>query len=150
MKLKLLYLLPILAALASACGGKSNAPIPIPDGTYSGQFRLLHIHPENRNIIDTTAKANVVVYISPVSSSTYKVTGDTSTVHAGSYGSFTADGDNKVITFIDKTYSGSAPVTKTHLNGIYAYSYDGTSFKMEAYGALDTLRLQYDLKKTGN
>jgi hypothetical protein len=150
MKLRLLYLISILATLTVGCaGGKSNAPTPIPDGTYSGQFRLLHIHSANRNIIDTT-KANVVVYISPVSTSTYKVTGDTSTVHAGSYGSFSADGNNNVITFIDKTYSSSAQVTKTHLTGQYAYSYDGIHFKMEAYGALDTLRLQYDLKKTGN
>ncbi|MDB4921385.1 hypothetical protein [Mucilaginibacter sp.] len=148
MKLKLLYVLPLLAILTGGClgGGNKTAPTPIPDGTYSGQFRLLHIHTD-RITIDTV-KTNIVVYMSP--SSTYTVTGDTSTVHAGSKGSFRADPVNNVITFTDNTYSSTAPVTKTHLTGTYAYAYDGVNFKMEAYGAQDTLRLQYDLKKTGN
>lgn len=147
MKIRLLCLLPLLAALSGCLGGgNKTAPTPTPDGTYSGEFRRLHIHTDHVTI--DTVKANIVVYMSQ--SSTYTVTGDTSTVHAGSKGYFTADGNNKAITFVDQTYSSSAPVTKTHLTGTYAYSYDGTSFKMEAYGAQDTLRLQYDLKKTGN
>lgn len=149
MKFKLLYLLAATAMIIYGCGGgKSNAPTPIPDGTYSGEFRRLHIHPDNRNIIDTL-KTNLIVYISPVSAGTYTVTGDTSTIHAGSKGTFVADGPNHTIIFNDQTYSSSAPVTKTHLTGAYAYTYDGSSFKMAAFGA-DTLVLQYDLKKTGN
>lgn len=150
MKFKLLYLLTLLAAIVYGCGGSKNSNVqPIPDGTYSGEFRRLHIHSNNTSIIDTM-KTNLVVYISPVSTGTYTVTGDTSTVHAGSKGSFIADGANHTMFFIDNTYPKSGPVTKTHLNGSYAYSYDGSAFKMVAYGPLDTLVLQYDLKKTGN
>ncbi|HVW98613.1 MAG TPA: hypothetical protein VHA56_21780 [Mucilaginibacter sp.] len=151
MKQKLPYLLVLCAMVLYGCFGKSQADVqPIPDGTYSGEFRLLHIHPDNTSIIDTV-KANISVYFAPVSTGTYMVTGDTSTVHAGSKGTFKADGPNHTIIFDDKTYSKTAPVTKTHLVGAYAYKYDGSSaLQMVAFGALDTLVLQYDLKKTGN
>jgi len=150
MKLKITYFLLVLAAIfgTSCLGGKKNNPSPtIPDGTYSGQFRLIHIH--NDNTSDTT-KANITVYISPVSTSTYAVTGDTTIVHAGSKGNFVFYSDGTV-QFTDKTYSASAPVTKTHLNGLYAYAFDGNVFRMVAYGGTaNTLVLQYDLAKTGN
>jgi hypothetical protein len=147
MKLRLLYFLPLVAIFAVGCiGSKKSNPTPVPNGTYSGEFRLLHIHADRIKI--DTIKTNIVLYMSP--SSTYSVTGDTTTVHAGSKGTFTADQSSGVISFVDNTYSSKAPVTKTHLKGTYVYAYDGTSFKIEAFGALDTLRLQYDLKKTGN
>ncbi|HEY8930238.1 MAG TPA: hypothetical protein VIM55_13655 [Mucilaginibacter sp.] len=149
MKFKFTYFLLAGAALLSSClgGGDKVAPTPKPDGTYSGEFRLLH-RDQHTGIIDTQ-KTNLTVYISPVSTSTYTVTGDTTTLHAGSKGSFSFVGEGGIL-FTDKTYSPTAPVTKTHLNGLYAFTYDGASFKMVAYGALDTLALQYDLKKTGN
>ncbi|MGN6394214.1 MAG: hypothetical protein ACTHMI_01530 [Mucilaginibacter sp.] len=150
MKFKLLYSLTAIIMVIYGCGhDKSNNVQPVPDGTYSGQFRLLHIHANNRNIIDTT-KTNLTVYFSPVSQGNYTVTGDTATVHAGSKGSFIADGANHTIFFVDNTYPKAGTPNKTHLNGSYAYQYDGSSLKMAAYGALDTLELQYDLKKTGN
>jgi len=149
MKFKFTYLLlPFVAIIAMSCGvKKSSNPNPIPDGTYSGQFRLIHVHDDNTS--DTT-KANITVYISPISTGTYAVTGDTTTVHAGSKGNFVFY-QNGTVQFADKTYSASAPVTKTHLNGLYGYAYDGNIFRMVAYGGTaNNLVLQYDLTKTGN
>ncbi|ASU35545.1 hypothetical protein [Mucilaginibacter xinganensis] len=145
MKLRLLYLLPFVAIFMSGClaGSTKSAPKPIPDGNYTGEFRLLHIHKDNT--IDTV-KTNINLYISPVSTATYAVTGDTATVHAGSKGTYVFN-DNGTAIFTDNTYSSLAPVTKTHLTGVYTYLYDGTIFQMVAYGARDTLVLQYDLKK---
>jgi hypothetical protein len=149
MKLRLLYLLPLLAALATGClngGNKNNNTVtPTPDGTYTGQFRLLHIHTNSTD----TVKTNITLTLSN-SAGTYKVTGDTATVHAGSYGNYAGNTATGLISFEDKTYSSSAPFTKTHLNGTYNYAYDGTTFQMKAFGALDTLELQYDLKKVTN
>jgi len=150
MKLNFTYMLLVLVTiLGTGClGSKKNNPTPtIPDGTYSGQFRLIHIHDDNTS--DTT-KASIKVYISPVSTSTYAVTGDTTTVHAGSKGSFVFY-SNGTVQFTDKTYSATAPVTKTHLNGLYAYAFDGNIFRMVAYGGTaNNLVLQYDLAKSGN
>jgi hypothetical protein len=144
MKLRLLCLLPLLATLATGClGGKKDNVDPIPDGNFTGEFRLIHIH---SNHTADTVKANINLSLS-YNAGTYKVTGDTATVHAGSYGSVSEDLTNKVILFTDKTYSNTAPVTKTHLTGLYQYAYDGSAFQMVAYGPLDTLALQYDLKK---
>ncbi|SHN00354.1 hypothetical protein [Mucilaginibacter sp. OK098] len=149
MKLKLQYLLPLLAVLATGCIGgtnkNNNNVSPIPDGNYTGQFRLLHIHTNSTD----TVKTNITLTLSN-SAGTYKVTGDTATVHAGSYGNYAGNSATGLITFEDKTYSSSAPFTKTHLAGTYNYVYDGTVFQMKAIGALDTLELQYDLKKVTN
>ncbi len=150
MKFKFTYLLlPLVAMFAISCGAKkSSNPTPtIPDGNYSGQFRLIHVHDDNTS---DTIKANIKVYISPVSTSTYAVTGDTTTVHAGSKGNFVFY-SNGTVQFTDNTYSAAAPVTKTHLNGLYAYAFDGNIFRMVAYGGTaNNLVLQYDLAKTGN
>ncbi|MES2109402.1 MAG: hypothetical protein V4577_11670 [Bacteroidota bacterium] len=151
MKLNLLYLSALVALAIYGCGGgKKNLDAqPIPDGTYSGEFRLLHIHSDNRNIIDTQ-KTNLTVYFAPVSTGTFTVTGDTTTLHAGSKGSFIADGANHTLFFIDNTYPKVGTPAKTHLSGSYAYQYDGSALKIAAFGPQDTLALQYDLKKTGN
>lgn len=152
MKFKFTYLLLALIAVAfiSGClgGGAKNNPTPvIPDGSYTGEFRILHVHAANN--IDTN-KTNIVVNIAPVSSSTYTVTGDTSTLHAGSKGTYTFYPGYSTVVFVDKTYSSTAPVTKSHLTGSYTYYFDGTKFQMTAHSALDTLVLQYDLVKSGN
>ena len=151
MKFKLLYVLAVLSVLIYGCGGgkKNYDAQPIPDGTYSGEFRRLHIHSENRSIIDTV-KTNLILHFAPVSSGAFTVTGDTSTVHAGSKGSFIADGANHTLFFIDNTYPKVGTPAKTHLSGSYAYQYDGSALKIAAFGPQDTLALQYDLKKTGN
>ena len=80
----------------------------------------------------------------------FAVTGDTTTLHAGSHGGFIVNNSFTSIDFIDLTYPKTGMPTKTHLNGVYNYAYDGTNLLMTAYGALDTLSLIYTLKKTSN
>jgi len=145
MKHKLLYLFPFLLALTSGCfGSKNSTPIPSPDGTFSGQFRLIQKH--SKTGISDTATANIQLVLDLTTG--YKVTGDTSTLHAGSYGDYGVNSIYNTITFVDKTYPKTGIPTKTHLNGQYQYYYDGSTFQMVAFGALDTLILQYNLKKT--
>jgi hypothetical protein len=110
-------------------------------GTFTGQFRLLHRH-TNTVSFDTT-KCNITVTINS-SGNTYTVTGDTTTVHAGSHGTYAVS--SPFINFVDATYPKAGVPTKTHLNGVYQYYYDGTTFQMLAY-SIDTLSLQYDLKR---
>lgn len=147
MKHKLLYLIAILALLMVGCF-KTTSDIanetnktPI-SGTFSGTFRLLH-RSTNQVPFDTTS-CSITVTVNP-SGNTYTVTGDTSKVHAGSHGTYSLSAP--YIDFVDATFPKSGIPTKTHLNGIYEYYYDGTVFQMIA-NSIDTLSLQYDLKKS--
>ena len=144
MKKKLLYLLPALALLAVGCL-KTTSDIPkqaLPAGKFTGQFRLLH---RSTNTVPyDTLKCNLTVTIGG-SGNTYTVTGDTATLHAGSSGTYGIS--SPFISFVDNTYPKSGAPAKTHLNGVYQYYYDGTVFQMLAY-SIDTLSLQYDLKKS--
>ena len=147
MKKNLPYLLLIFMALASGCAKEtvnSSTTVPVPSGTFTGQFRLLH-RSTDKVPFDTTSAAIVLTLTTPAN--TYTVTGDTSTLHAGSYGSYTLN--TQEILFTDKTYPTSGVPTKTHLNGLYLYYYDGSTFQMLAYSS-DTLSLEYDLKKSTN
>lgn len=143
MKHKLLYLLLLLMILGAGCGKTSNtAPsLYAPDGSYSGQFRLLHRH-TNKDHFDTL-KANITLTLKN-SDGTYSVTGDTTTLHAGSFGTYGIN--NLAVNFTDKTYPSTGTPTKVHLNGLYQLYYDGSIFQMLSYSA-DTLSYQYDLKK---
>jgi len=143
MKTRLIYLLPILlAALITGCSknnDSNNIPVVLPVGNYTGQF--LRIRRTNTNVLDTTV-ANLNLSLSQ--STGYAVTGDTTTLHAGSYGAYGVN--SYYIQFVDKTFSSSAPFTKYHLEGIYSYTYDGTKLKIGvAYG--DSLTLQYNFVK---
>jgi len=80
----------------------------------------------------------------------FKVTGDTSTVHAGSYGDYGVNSIYNTVTFIDKTYPKTGIPTKAHLDGTYQYYYDGTVLQLLGNSALDTVSFQYNLTKTGN
>lgn len=143
MKHKILYALPVVILLLAGCAGKPKVqPALIPSGTFTGQFRLLQRSSDTKPF-DTTA-ANITVTLQ-TPSYTYTVTGDTSTVHAGSYGTWGTSG--AYIIFNDKTFPKSGVVSKTHLSGAYLFQYDGTTLQMKA-NALDTLSLQYDLKKS--
>lgn len=148
MKHQLLYLCSLLfvVILATGCIKSSvNTPPPqVPSGIFTGQFRYLHRH--TNTVPYDTLSANITVNLT-TPSFTFKVTGDTATVHAGSHGTFGLA--SPYLVFNDSTYSKTAPVTKSHLSGYYLYSYDGTNLQMLAY-SLDTLALQYSLKKTGN
>jgi hypothetical protein len=147
MKNKLLYLLPLLVILFEGCLKTHSDPTPaavIPSGTFAGQFKLYHRHTDQ--VPYDSVAANITVNLA-ASNYTFTVTGDTATLHAGSYGTFGISGP--YILFNDKTYSATAPVTKTHLSGYYLYNYDGTNLVMYASSS-DTLILGYTLKKTSN
>lgn len=144
MRRRFTYLLPLLTvviALLAACGpNKSDNPVPNPTGTFAGEFRRLHRSPGASKI--DTLKANISVTLN--SDFTYKVTGDTSTVHAGSMGLWNISANS--IKFQDNTYSPASTIKKARLFGEYDYAYDGSSLKM-AVSSVDTLSLQYDLKR---
>lgn len=147
MKHKLLYLVAAAALLMVGCL-KSTSDIQnrsannAVSGTFTGTFRLLHR--SNDKVPFDTTKCNITVTVNP-SGNTYTVTGDTATVHAGSHGNYAIS--YPYIQFVDATYPKTGTPSKTHLNGIYEYYYDGTVFQMLA-NSIDTLSLQYDLKKS--
>jgi hypothetical protein len=143
MKSKLLCLLLLITVFASGCySDKSAAPAPeIPVGTFAGQFRLVHTTYKT-GMIDTLS-ANIQLTMN--TSLDFSVTGDTSTVHAGSHGAYATSGN--YIQFNDVTYPKTGIPVKAHLEGVYAYYYDGSIFQMVANSPFDTLSYQYDLKK---
>jgi hypothetical protein len=143
---KLIYLLPFVIMAFSACTKTAdNAPVAVPTGTFTGEFRVVHLNNITQKL-DTTKRSNLILTISQATG--YKVTGDTVLYHAGSYGDFAVG--SSVIQFIDKTIPANASgvLPKIHLSGNYQYGYDGTNFIIQA--ANDTLAYQYVLKKSAN
>jgi hypothetical protein len=139
---RLIYVLPLLMALAAGCfNNNGSQPAPDPSGTFTGQFRRI-TRKLNQTTIDTV-KANISVVIEPGIG--YHVLGDTATLHAGSKGHYGINGNG--IMFVDSTYPTTGIPAKNHLNGEYAFVYDGIVFQMVRTSG-DTLSLQYDLKKT--
>jgi hypothetical protein len=145
---KTLYLFPLLLSILSGCfGSKNDNPTPAtPTGTFAGPFTYLHRH-ANTGKTDTLS-ANIILTLS--TSTGFKVTGDTSTLHAGSYGPCVFNSGYNSAVFSDKTAPASGTPTKFHLNGSYGYAYDGTNLKIVAQGTVDSLSFIYILKKTGN
>ncbi len=146
MKIKLIYLLPLLAVfLITACAKTSNnsTTVVLPTGNFTGQF--LRVHYSKTSLKYDTLKANL--NLAMAQSTGFAITGDTTTLHAGSYGSYAANA--YYIQFVDQTYSATAPFTKYHLSGVYNYTYDGSTLGIYIiYG--DTLKLQYNFKKATN
>ncbi len=145
MKSKLLYLFLSVIVLASSCVGNKATPTPVnyPSGTFTGQFRLIRTN-LNTGVHDTSL-ANIQLTMNLTTG--FAVTGDTSTVHAGSHGGYVINAT--YIDFQDVTYPKTGTPTKTHLSGDYEYYYDGSSIlQMLAASPLDTVVLQYDMKKT--
>ena len=141
---RLIYIIPAFLLLTGCLKSKDTTPTPfnVPNGNYTGRFWALHKNATGK--YDTTKKANLQLYIS--TSSGYKVTGDTATVHAGSYGDFAMDPN--YIQFVDKTLANTGVVpNKVHLSGIYQYYYDGSLVFQLQQAYADTLVYQYDLKK---
>jgi hypothetical protein len=143
MKRLFTYLFPVIAvALTTGCfNTKGGDPAPEVAGTFTGQFRRVH-RAAGQTAIDTV-KANLKITITPGVG--YEVLGDTATVHAGSKGHYGINNASG-IAFVDNTNLNAIPA-KTHLNGEYAYFYDGSTFQMVRNSG-DTLSLQYDLKKS--
>ena len=150
MKFKLTFFLSILVILTGFSVGcvksdVANTPAPIvPSGVFAGTFRYIHRHTDK--VPFDTLTASITLHLL-TTNFTYTVTGDTSTVHAGSLGTFSLQSPYMV--FTDKTFPTSGTPVKQHLNGAYLYYYDGNTFQMLAYNS-DTLAVQYDLKKTSN
>ena len=145
MKHSILYLFLLLLIVITGCAKSSSnvTPPPTPSGTFTGQFKLYHRH--TNTVPFDSLKANITVTFK-TSDFTYAVTGDTSTLHAGSYGTFGISLPYMI--FNDKTYNPQS-YTKTHLSGEYLYNYDGTNLILQA-SSVDTLVLGYVLKKTSN
>ena len=143
MKYNLLCLFVSVVILSGCAGNNTAKPATtlIPSGTFTGTFTSLHLH-SRTGVIDT-ATANIQL---TMSQSGFAVTGDTATVHAGSYGTYTA-GSNKLVQFIDKTFPATGTPTKVHLSGIYLYQYDGTTFQFAYVSQFDTLKYLYNFKK---
>ncbi|MCJ8210093.1 hypothetical protein MUY27_10265 [Mucilaginibacter sp. RS28] len=142
---KLIYLLPFAIMALGSCmkSSSDSTPVPVPTGTFAGKFKVL-----KRNVTsgayDTTKKINITIDMSTATG--YKVTGDTTTLHAGSYGDFALNGT--YILFSDATVpkTGVAPGSKIHLNGYYPYAYNGTQLQFYTTFA-DTMAYVYELKK---
>ncbi len=145
MKKTLLYFLPLVALFIFGCGPKKTTlPVPAPEGTFSGQFMFLHLHSKT-GVIDTL-RANLVLQMEAATG--YKVTGDTSTVHAGSYGGYVVNIPTRNISFVDATFPPTGTPAKIHLSGVYDYTYDGSNLQLVVYGPQDTLLYYYNMKKT--
>ncbi|NCD67933.1 hypothetical protein [Mucilaginibacter agri] len=115
--------------------------LTVPSGTFGGQFYV--VHRKSSTTFDTTNRTNLILTISKADG--YKITGDTSVNHAGSYGDFSMNYSQ--IQFLDQTMPKSGTLTKAHLSGIYNYTYDGTKFFM--YNTTgDTVSVQYNFKRT--
>ena len=149
MKRNIVCLLIITAACLYGCAGKTNilpsTPVPV-SGTFSGQFKLYHVSAANNIIrVDSTNLS-----LNMETATGYKVTGDTSTLHAGSYGSYQVNVFATQILFADKTFPPGSTSAKVHLTGSYNYQYDGATLQLVTYGPHDTLQYFYNLKRTGN
>jgi hypothetical protein len=148
MKRILLYVLLSVFAFITGCAPKSAAPAPdnTPEGTFTGKFKYTHEHAQTGEVDSATA----LIQLQIEQKTGFAVTGDTSTVHAGSYGSYLVNSNYTAIDFMDKTFSPTAVPPKYHLNGIYSYTYDGTNLYISFFGAYDTLSYVYTMKRIGN
>src|ERR1700744_585176 len=102
MKHKLLYFIPVIVMFLTSCFGNKQAPTPSLSGTFSGQFTLFHRHTTTTPF--DTLKANITLNLTSANNS-YTVTGDTSTVIAGSKGVYQLATNGNLILFIDNTLS---------------------------------------------
>ena len=143
MNAKYTYLLALLFLCYTGCG-KINTNVPnsiiVPSGNFTGVFKRVHV---KKGVYDTL-KANILLSMSV--NTGFRITGDTATVHAGSYGSYAVSNDYTTIQFLDATSATKGLTPKVHLNGVYNYLYDGSRLQIVANSALDTLSYQYDLK----
>jgi hypothetical protein len=147
MKHKILFLLGAAVAIAATSCLKSSSSYTGPSapgtGTYTGTFRSLHRKDYNSPF--DTLKATIVLNLNSTSGA-FAVTGDTTTLHAGSHGTYLTN--SGLIQFSDLTATTSNKSTKVHLNGVYQYATDGQSLQISASTTYDTLRYQYTLART--
>jgi hypothetical protein len=143
MKRNLLYLLPLLLSLGVACSPKTDiTPIQAPYGTFTGKFAAL-IRKTSPTVGYDTIRDSITLKMS--SPGIFAVTGDTTTIHAGSKGSFAYN--YNYIQFNDSTKVTTGTGAKFHLKGVYVYGYNGAALTMVRNSNTDTLVVQYVLKK---
>lgn len=141
MKKTSIFLLLAIVGLGYGCSKDNSTPPPVvvPVGTFSGTFTSLHLKSATSKIDTVTAD----ITLTTTSNGLFKISGDTSVVHAGSHGYFNL---NPVyIQFTDSTATAVAHPPKIHLNGVYQYAYTGSAFQIAAGN--DTISYFYDLKK---
>jgi hypothetical protein len=144
MKKLLLYVSLVTVTMMYGCVHSVNNPAPTlqPEGTFSGHFEVIH---QNTGVIDS---ASATVNLDMEAATGFKVTGDTTSVHEGSYGGFEIFSQTNTIYFQDHdTYAPTGKPAKIHLNGVYSYSYDGNLLEIGYLAPGDTLVLKYTLKK---
>ncbi|PTQ95051.1 hypothetical protein C8P68_106266 [Mucilaginibacter yixingensis] len=144
---RILFLLPFLIMLVSSCMKSANVdPTPLPNltGNWSGYFYKLRINAAKTGM-DTANK--VALSLSLNSTTGYTISGDTATVHGGSFGGYQYD--YSTFLFGDKSYNVSLPQTKVHLDGYYDYLYTAAQNRLQiSYEfANDTLVYYYDFRK---
>jgi hypothetical protein len=138
MKRAFICFLPFILMLAGGCLKKSdNANFVVPLGNFNGIFTRIHYNATKKTSDTIKAGLSLVIDIN----TGYAISGDT-TYHAGSYGDFAAAAT--VITFYDHTLNYS--LNKTHLEGDYTYTYDGSTLQMQQTKA-DTLKYLYVFKQ---
>jgi len=126
MKRKIYYLLlaPLSLLAITGCLKTNTTPnnVILPVGTFAGTFTRIHYSLQTGKL--DTIKANIILTMAAATG--YAVSGDT-THHAASHGGYSVDGQN--IAFYDQTLPQVGTVVnppipvKTHLNGVYQYSY---------------------------
>jgi hypothetical protein len=144
----LIYLLPALLLCLYGCiktqpdPQKYLADKGYPLGTFEGNCVKLHRKTVYHQF--DTAKVNLRLTLS--TNTGYSIAVDTTTWHAGSYGSFSEDFVNMI--FDDSSYPAASKPKKTHLSGFYTYDYDGTNLIITPGGTQsDTLQFTYHLKR---
>jgi hypothetical protein len=145
----LIYLLPALLLCLNSCIKTQRDPDKYlgdkgyPLGTFAGECMRLRKNAYNYKI--DTARVNLTLVLS--TNTGYRLTGDTTTWHAGSYGSFSEDFVNMI--FNDASLSPYYASKKVRLlSGLYTYDYAGNTLVISPGGVQsDTLRYIYTLKK---
>jgi hypothetical protein len=142
MKRNLVYLLPLLITCFAGCSKDPktvNYQITPPVGNFSGTFQRWHLsHATGKT---DTVTANLYLHLD--AAGTFTVTGDTATVHAGSFGTYGLGvGDDLV--FKDKTLPPTGTPAKVHLSGSYVNSYSSGNLVLQKTIG-DSLFYQYNL-----
>jgi hypothetical protein len=144
MKKTFTYLLLLVSALIAGCIKK---PVIVDPGSLLGTFNgsLFYLHRPLAGGSYDTSKTSVQLVLS--SGIGYEILGDTSTFQAGSHGNFGEFPDS--LLFTDQTLPASgvpAPNSKLHLNGVFRYTWNGTSLQM--VGKTDSTVSEYVLTRT--
>ncbi|MFD0748782.1 hypothetical protein ACFQZS_01425 [Mucilaginibacter calamicampi] len=130
---KLICLLPLLIFIAGCVKTNIDQPEPlVPYGTFAGKFTRTYIDPA------TSAKTTVTANIQLVMSDTgFILTSDADAVHANGMGDYL--GNETTIEFKDSNNPTTGPPpTKSYLNGVFNYAYDGYNFRIFKVSGDDT------------